>query len=451
LSLGNTTISRDPEAIQFLQPVTAEGKTGWTTELELPLGVTAKEVIGRREKFARNLGRHESCVELKEGEYGGSLVVRVSREPVHARKQGAWPLLDAKRHDFFDRFPLAADNLGETIDASLAGTNVVVAAMPEGGKTLTILLMLLAASLDERSELWMAEHKGTADFRALRDLASVYISGAADDDEATDASLNMLQELDRECGRRARLIAESGQSKVTNELANSPGLHPLVVVIDECQVVLKNPKAVELAASIVERDRALGITLILATQTPDKQSLPEAIMKKVRTRWCGEQEGHVGTDAVLGTAAWAEGARPRFGLPGMGILKGQHSTMKTGRTYFVPDADVARVVDRALALRHGKTYERNLMQGQSEDKAPTPTGGLLGDVLRAFEEGENGIWWNELTERLATNPQYSGITVDEIRDQLRTYGVKTWQVMKRGTNRRGVRLIDIQTAMTKEN
>jgi DNA segregation ATPase FtsK/SpoIIIE, S-DNA-T family len=70
--------------------------------------------------------------------------------------------------------------------------------------------------------------------------------------------------------------------KVTREIANRPsmGLPPLLAAFDELQNLFGHPKygkhAGEDDTFIIKIGRALGVFLILATQRPDRESLPTA-------------------------------------------------------------------------------------------------------------------------------------------------------------------------------
>jgi S-DNA-T family DNA segregation ATPase FtsK/SpoIIIE len=72
--------------------------------------------------------------------------------------------------------------------------------------------------------------------------------------------------------RRGRLLERYGASKVTRRLASTvQGLHPLVVVFDECHELFENSQygkeAGELAIRVVKKARKCGITLIFLTQS----------------------------------------------------------------------------------------------------------------------------------------------------------------------------------------
>jgi DNA segregation ATPase FtsK/SpoIIIE, S-DNA-T family len=116
---------------------------------------------------------------------------------------------------------------------------------------------------------------------------------AGGDDDVLEEVLQSLRGLLAECRRRADKIKRlpkdlRPENKVTPQLANRRGLHPLVVAIDECQELFGNKQfgaeAGELDERIIKLGRAFGVILLLATQRPDKDSLPTGITANVGTR-----------------------------------------------------------------------------------------------------------------------------------------------------------------------
>jgi hypothetical protein len=141
----------------------------------------------------------------------------------------------------------------------------------------------------------------------------------------------------------------------------------------------------------------------------------------------------------------------------MGYLVGQHDVPQILRVYNVGAETAESVIDKALALRGG-------MVTQAEATEELQVGrDILVDTLTIIESSEQlpeytpGIWWDPLCEGLrALAPEYARLTVADLRQKLRTHGVKTWQLwgldhegVKR--NRKGPRLVDVQAALnTKE-
>jgi S-DNA-T family DNA segregation ATPase FtsK/SpoIIIE len=188
------------------------------------------------------------------------------------------------------------------------------------------------------------ELKGTGDLEPLAQVASRYASGL--DDDTIEQALLALRDLRRECVRRAATIKELPrvqvpENKVTPELARRRplGLHLLVCAIDEVQELFSHPtygrEAAELAEKIIKLGRALGIILLLATQRPDKDSVPTGVSANVGTRFCLRVMGQVENDMVLGTSMYRDGVRATMFTKrdkGVGTWSAGRSRRLSGRT-----------------------------------------------------------------------------------------------------------------------
>jgi S-DNA-T family DNA segregation ATPase FtsK/SpoIIIE len=122
--------------------------------------------------------------------------------------------------------------------------------------------VLLAASLDARSEIWCWEFKGTGDFSAISRVATRYGSGA--DDATMRSALDGLRALRKECDRRAAVIREMDREqcpefKVTSAVANTPSLHLLIMALDEVQELMTHKQYKQgLAEQIISSAARLG-------------------------------------------------------------------------------------------------------------------------------------------------------------------------------------------------
>ncbi len=367
LGLAGVTsaLSKNPKAIGFPAPITRDGP-GWRADVDLPYGVTATEVIERRDKLAAALGRPLGCV-WPEGNHEihpGRLVLWVGDQDMATAKQPAWPLLKPTSvADVFKPVPFGADPRGRAVTVDLMYTNFLIGSIPGAGKTFSLRVPLLAAALDPRAELWVFELKGTGDLESLAQVSARYASGA--DDDTIEAALIALRDLRKECARRAQVIKGlpkdlCPENKVTPELASRKGLglHPLVCSIDECQELFSHPEfgkeAGELAEKIIKLARALGIVLLLATQRPDSKSLPTGVSANVGTRFCLRVMGQVENDMILGTSSYRNGIRATMFTKrdkGMGYLVGAADDAQITRTYYVDGPAAEKICRRARALR----------------------------------------------------------------------------------------------------
>ena len=115
------------------------------------------------------------------------------------------------------------------------------------GKTFLLRLLALIAALDSRAELHLYDFKGTGDLSPLEPVAHRYRAG--DDDEDIAYALADFRALRDELRRRTKVIRGlprdiCPENKVTPELAarKSLGLHPVVIPVDECQVLFEHPQ-----------------------------------------------------------------------------------------------------------------------------------------------------------------------------------------------------------------
>ncbi|MGL5830066.1 MAG: FtsK/SpoIIIE domain-containing protein, partial [Angustibacter sp.] len=271
--------------VHFIAPVTRDGR-GWRADIDLPPGVPVGAIIDRRSELAAGLRRPLSCVwpEADPDAHEGRLTLWVADQPMSALAPKPWPLLDKGAVNLFETFPLGTDPKGKQVDLCLMFANMIIGAMPRFGKTFTLRLMLLAAALDPRVQLYVFDLKGGADFLPLEPVAHAFRIGDDDADGDIEYLLNALRKLVEDMRRRYKIIRSlprdiCPEGKVTDELASTKklGLHPVVLALDECQRAFEHPEHGKEIASLVEdlvkRGPAVGIIAIPATQRPDVKSL----------------------------------------------------------------------------------------------------------------------------------------------------------------------------------
>jgi S-DNA-T family DNA segregation ATPase FtsK/SpoIIIE len=450
-------LAKNPRAISFPSPITRDGP-GWRADVDLPPGVTAAEVIDRRDKLASGLGRPLGCV-WPEGNHEispGRLVLWVGDQDMAATRQPAWPLLRAGSVDLFQPFPFGTDPRGRTVAMELAYSNLLIGSIPGAGKTFSLRVPLLAAALDPRAELWTFELKGTGDLEAVGQVSARYASGG--DDDVIEHALLGLRDLREHCTTRAATIKQlpkhlCPENKVTPQLAANPhlGLQPLVVAIDECQELFTHPdfgkEAGDLAERVIKLGRALGVMLLLATQRPDARSLPTGVSANVGTRFCLRVMGQLENDMILGTSAYKNGVRATMFTArdkGVGYLVGGPDPQIT-RVFYVDNPATERIIARARAAR----VAAGTLLGHAAGEPTTPpahrSDTLLADLLAVIPPSEGKVWSETVLERLAElRPDlYGTLTRDQLTAALKPYGITTGQVWGttpdgRGANRRGI-------------
>jgi S-DNA-T family DNA segregation ATPase FtsK/SpoIIIE len=406
------------QGITFPAPITRDGP-GWRAEVDLPHGVTATDVMERRDKLASGLRRPLGCVwpEPVSEEHSGRLVVWVGDTDLSKAKPATWPLAKQGEADLFKAVPFGTDQRGRAVGVDLMFANMVIGAMPRMGKTFSLRVLVLAAALDPWVELVLWELKGTGDLGMFEQVAHEYGSGA--DDETLEGAMNSLRRLYKELERRSKTITRIAkenralcpENKVTPQLSRNRklGLHPVFAAIDECQELFSHEdykdEAKRLAEGIIKRGPAMGIILVLATQRPDASSLPPGVSANAGLRFCLRVMGQTENDMVLGTSSYKNGIRATtFGAKdkGIGYLVGAADDPQIVRSYYIDGPAAEKIVDRARALREGHSTITGHAAGESiADDAARPAYSLIADVASVIRADEAKIWSETVVDRLA--------------------------------------------------
>jgi S-DNA-T family DNA segregation ATPase FtsK/SpoIIIE len=241
------------------------------------------------------------------------------------------------------------------------------------------------------------------------------------------------------------------------------GLHPIVVGVDECQVLFEHPESgkefEEIITDLVKRGPATGIVVLLATQRPDAKSLPTGISANASARWCLKVMGQLENDMVLGTSAYKRGVRATmfaWGDKGIHYFVGEGSDARIVRSVYVDAGGAETIAGRARRVRE----KAGLLAGHALGEAPEPTTAaydLLADILAVVPAKETKAWSETIVSRLAElRPEvYTGWDPDALAAALKPHGVSTIQVGRRldskVVNRRGVDRSHITTAIAERD
>ena len=459
-ALGIAALSGKDAALTFPSPIMRDGP-GWRAEVDLPYGVTATDVIEKRDRLASGLRRPLGCCwpEPVHDEHAGRLVLWVGDEPLNQMRPRAWPLLAGGAFDLFDPVPFVLDQRGRPVAVPLVFANVLIGAVPRVGKTFSLRLLALAAALDPYARLRVFELKGTGDLGMCERVAHRYASGAGTD--ALDAAMVSLQELYADLEVRAKTITrvaktrpqDCPENKVTRALCREPGLGLglEVVIIDECQELFSHKdyrdEAERLVEGIVKRGPALGMIILLATQRPDAKSLPRSISDNIVVRFALRMMTDVANDMILGTSSYKRGIRATLFTAkdkGVGYLVGVADDALIGKTYYIDGPTADTIAERAYALREAA----GTLSGDAVGEQPVRVD-VVTDVLRVAAGAER-MWTVELLERLAgLRPEvYGGWTAAQLAAALRPAGIEPMQVWGTdaegvGANRQGYRLLEL--------
>ncbi|MEU1849749.1 cell division protein FtsK [Streptomyces sp. NPDC019990] len=466
----NQAQGKGRDGFEFTAPITRDGP-GWRAEGNLPYGVTVTDIIERRERLASGLRRPLGCVwpEAVPDEHTGHLVLWVGDQDMSRASQPAWPLLKSGTVDLFKPVAYGTDQRGRWTEVTLMYIAGVIGAIPRMGKTFLLRLLLLIAALDPRAELHTYDMKGTGDLDPVGNAVG-YRHAAGDDDEPVRYALDDFRALREELRRRTKVIRSlprdiCPESKVTSALADkrSLGLHPIVVGVDECQVLFEHSEHgkefEEIITDLVKRGPATGIVVLLATQRPDAKSLPTGISANASARWCLKVMGQLENDMVLGTSAYKRGVRATmfaWGDKGIHYFVGEGSDARIVRSVYVDAGGAEAIAARARRVRE----KAGLLAGHALGEAPEPTTAaydLLADILAVVPAKEAKAWSETIVTRLADlRPEvYDGWDPDALAAALKPHGVSTIQVGRRVNgkvvNRRGVDRTHITTAIAERD
>ena len=467
LGLGemNKALGRDGvQALRFPAPIVRDGP-GFRAEIDLPPGVTAGDVIERRDRLASGLRRPLGCVwpEVDSDAHAGRLVLWVGDRSLSASKPISWPLTKAGRVNLFEPFVIGTDQRGRPVEVTLMYASGVIGAIPRMGKTFLLRLMLLAAALDSRAEIHAYNLKGGSDLDPLESVAHRYRTG--DDSEDIDYLVRDLRAVHADMRARYKAVRDlpkdvCPESKVTDELASQRrlGLHPVLVALDECQIAFEHDthgaEITSLVTDLVKRGPAVGVMVWAATQRPDAKSLPTGISANAVLRLCLKVQGQVENDMVLGTSAYKNGTRATMFSRkdrGIALLVGEGDDPVIVRASYVDTPTAAAVAARARAARLGT----GLLTGHAAGLDPDPdtnTASVLDHLGAIWPVGEDKTWCDDLAARLAaTYPgTYEGWTAEQVTAAVKPHGLRTIQIKRivdgRQVNRRGLSRADLTAA-----
>lgn len=450
--LNKALTKQGSKAIVFVSPIVRDG-AGWRAEIDLPGGVTASEVIDRRDKLASGLRRSLGKVwpEADSEVHSGRLVLYVADKALSQAKPTPWPLATAGKVNIFDAFPIGVDQRGRAVSANLMFALVLIGAVPRQGKTFLQRLLVLAAALDPRVKLYVFDLKGGADWLPLRHVAHALRIG--DDPEDIAYLLAALRALRTEMQRRYKLLRclpleRCPESKVTDELASDKSLDlgPILVALDECGLAfghsVHGKEITEICEDLGKRGPAAGIILMPATQRIDASSVPTGISSNAVLRFALKVMDHTANDMILGSGMYKAGIRATMfnrSDKGIAMLVGEGDDPVILRAAFIDAPAAEKIALRARAARHAAGLLTGLAAGD-EENVDTDTGSILDHLLAVWpatdaEWPTGKVWCGELARRLAAaQPSlYEGWTGEQITAAVKPHGIRPVQVKRPGT------------------
>jgi DNA segregation ATPase FtsK/SpoIIIE, S-DNA-T family len=449
---------REERPLVFPSPVREDGP-GWRAEIDLPFGVTATQVIERREQLASGLRRPLGAVwpEPVTHEHAGRLELWVGRTDAAKARQAPWPLLRSGEANVFAAVPFGTDVRGRAVKGPLIYHNWLIGSIPRQGKTAAVRVLACAAALDPLAEQWIHELKGSGDLDPLEKIAHRFCSGV--DDASVGYAAESLSRLRREVEQRTERLKALPRElcpdkRVTRQIAarRSLKLWPVVCIIDEAQNLFAHPQFGKQAGAdaefVIKIGPAFGVVLVLATQRPDKASLPTGVSGNVSLRFCLKVMGQTENDMVLGTSAYKNGIRATTFRPeidaGIGYLLGAGPAPQVVRTFYLDLPATERIATRARQIREAAGTLSGVALGLDDNQAARD---VLADLAAVFG-ADAGLHWAEAAARLGQRfpERWADVSADALSAECRARGVASVNVKAGGQVARGCRLADVEAA-----
>lgn len=391
------------ESIMLVKAPRHDG-TGWALTIDLPPSRKASDVIAKREALASALAVDEVRLIVErvrgDGGHAGRLAFWVGDADPYAAAPVPSPLADAQAWDLWHPVPFGTTARGTAVNLPTVWTSVLIGAIPRQGKTFVMRLPLTAAALDPHVRLIVADGKGGKDHRPFEEVAHRFIRGSRESDARR--LIAVLEECAADVADRFDRLAEMDdevcpESKVTPEITREPAFDmPLTVIgIDEVQNYLGldvpldegEPKGkkvgnriCELLTYIAKTGPAAGYVLVLATQKPDAQVIPDRLRGQLGTRFALKVMTYQASETILGAGTYKAGmdaSKLLTSHKGVGLLLGADGETElsagdavTVRTHLLHIAQVRAACARGRALR---------------EQAGTLTGDAAGEELLALD------------------------------------------------------------------
>ncbi|MFF5424411.1 MULTISPECIES: FtsK/SpoIIIE domain-containing protein [unclassified Streptomyces] len=378
------------ESLGVVQMPMLDARGAWTAVLDLPPGVPAKKAIRATDELAAAFGVEEAQVSVAKRGRAGRIELYVARDLPFTDKAAPGPLLALESAaDFWGRISIGPDVRGIHQSISVVERSGLIGGEPGAGKSASGNTILLAAALDPRVILWLADGKGGGDLEPFEHLCERYEGDA--DPEAFD---KMLDELLKVMKDRYALLKKLGKRKVTEELADKyPELRQLLLWVDELMLYTTDDeygkKITRKLRNLVSRGRAAGIITFCATQKPGSDVVDTSLRDLLSIRWALRCTTPEASDTILGKGAAASGYSAKTiqsEMRGAGLLWAEGTNPTMVRADYYTDEQVTALIERATEWRRaagtlpsGPVSLPDQLRAQGDDEAL-----LLAAVLDVF-------------------------------------------------------------------
>ncbi|MGW0920119.1 hypothetical protein ACWD3J_14015 [Streptomyces sp. NPDC002755] len=370
-ALRNIRKIKPDEEIKILA-VPQRGTDGNTTVVfDLPPRVTVAELKKDLPKLAGALGRDASMVDIdKAGTEVRTSLWLTDQDPFDDTRPS--PLLNrpSQLDAWKDGVPVGWSKRGAVIHLPINNVSYVIAGMTRSGKGVGASNLVVGASFDPRINVRIVAGKnnGEWDPYAKTGAASTYFK------PSPERLLALLQALLADKDRRERDLGKLGKSKMVAPVIEKVGGIELLV-IDELATYTRPGKPLrdDILEALIELSAVAagaGILMVLITQYPEVDVIPQALAMNCGARWAMRVENATQSNAILGAGQAGAGRDaskfdpPR---PGFGWLVNPFAGVTDLARSFDLDEDerdeITMLLGKAAAIRE----KAGRLAGQWED------------------------------------------------------------------------------------
>ncbi|MFB6631982.1 FtsK/SpoIIIE domain-containing protein [Streptomyces sp. NPDC056362] len=343
------------ESLGVVQMPMLDTRGAWTAVLDLPPGVPAKKAIRATDELAAAFGVEEAQVSVAKRGRAGRIELYVARELPFTQAPVPGPLLALESPtNFWGRISIGPDVRGIPQSISVVERSGLIGGEPGAGKSGSGNTILLAAALDPRVILWLADGKGGGDLEPF-ELLGERFEGNADPEVFNE----MLDDLLDVMKARYALLKKLGKRKVTEDLANKyPELRQLLLWVDELMLYTTDEeygkKITRKLRNLVSRGRAAGIITFCATQKPGSDVVDTSLRDLLSIRWALRCTTPEASDTILGKGAAASGYSAKTiqsEMRGAGLLWAEGTNPTMVRADYYDDDQITTLIERATEWR----------------------------------------------------------------------------------------------------
>jgi S-DNA-T family DNA segregation ATPase FtsK/SpoIIIE len=375
-------VIRAEQAVVFRSPVIQDGRA-WLVHVEVTGGVTVDEVQKKAGPLASALGipRHQMDIRKEGREDQFSLWVSMT-DPFGRTVPNPLIGQGEKINAWKKGLPLGFDKRGSIILATISDYSLLVGGTTRSGKGMAVANILVGAMLDPRIRVRLFDGKGTGEYVGIAKSLDTFVR------RNPERLLQFLKVLAVELERRTEILVDLGVSKATEELLEQLGGIELVIVDELATYTVKGglngqyaEEIVELLAQIAAVGAAVGIVLVLATQSPKVDVVPSRLRGNCSGRWSMRVESATASNTILGDGAAGDGydaskIENSKGTRGRGWLTTPDTGFIEARSLFVDveNGDLRRSAAAGLELRRAVGRVPGECADPIEDQLATETG-----------------------------------------------------------------------------